>query len=273
MPGKGSSDPTSSRREASLLDCPVLRHRASFFRSAASGALPAEPGTPASGPRTALRIPLTASLDSGPRARGCFVTRVFGGCRSRHVSDLSNSPAADMQRGTDHQGRPPKVAQSKRRRVMKKIMQTALSVGMMALAGAAFAQTSAPSPGGSSGDTTQQSPSGTAPGASGAGAPSGTMSSPPADVVGKDIKDAKGDDIGEIEKVEGDTVIVGVGGFLGLGQRKVALPWKELTMSGAGDDATITTSMTKDQLKTLPEYKESDAGSTTGGDRPSGSMR
>jgi hypothetical protein len=154
---------------------------------------------------------------------------------------------------------------------MKKLMQTALSVGMIALAGAAFAQTSPPSSGGSSGDTMQQSPSGAAPGAGGAGSSSDTMSSPPADVVGKDIKDAKGDDVGEIEKVEGDTVIVGVGGFLGLGERKVALPWKELTMSGTGEEAKITTSMTKDQLKALPEYKESDAGSTSGS--TGGSMR
>jgi hypothetical protein len=159
---------------------------------------------------------------------------------------------------------------------MKKLMQTALSAGMITLAGAAFAQTSSPGTGGSSGsgDTTQQSPSGAAPGATGTGSSSDTMSSPPADVVGKDIKDAKGDDIGEIEKVEGDTVIVGVGGFLGIGERKVALPWKELTMSGTGEEAKITTSMTKDQLKTLPEYKDSDASPTSGGSGSSGgSMR
>jgi len=156
---------------------------------------------------------------------------------------------------------------------MKKLLHTALSAGMITLAGAAFAQTSSPgssdSPSGSG--TMEQAPSGTtSPGAS-----SDTMSPPPADVVGKDIKDAKGEDIGEIEKVEGDTVIVGVGGFLGLGERKVALPWNQLTMTGTGEDAMITTSMTKDQLKALPEYKESDAGATgsTGGDRPSGSMR
>lgn len=156
---------------------------------------------------------------------------------------------------------------------MKKLLHTALSAGMITLAGAAFAQTSSPgsSDSPSGGGTMEQAPSGTtSPGATTPGAGADTMSSPPADVVGKDIQDAKGDDIGEIEKVEGDTVIVGVGGFLGLGERKVALPWNQLTMSGTGEDAKITTNMTKDQLKALPEYKESEAGSTSRGAGGSG---
>lgn len=78
-------------------------------------------------------------------------------------------------------------------------------------------------------------------------------------LVGKNIQNTTGDKIGDIESVIIDkdgkvaAVIVGVGGFLGMGGHEVAINWSDLEIRDNGD--TIRTSMTKDSLKALPQYK------------------
>src|SRR4029077_9929363 len=54
-------------------------------------------------------------------------------------------------------------------------------------------------------------------------------------------------------------VIVRVGGFLGLGERDVALRWDQLTM--ADNDQKIVVNMTKEQLNALPAHRFADASS------------
>src|SRR5205814_8568806 len=49
-----------------------------------------------------------------------------------------------------------------------------------------------------------------------------------------------------------DSVIVGVGGFLGMGERLVRLAWKDLQISDNGEKVVVN--MTKDQLKAMPPY-------------------
>ena len=50
-------------------------------------------------------------------------------------------------------------------------------------------------------------------------------------------------------------VIVGVGGFLGMGEKDVALPFDQLSFAKDSDGALrVTTSMTKDSLQSAPEY-------------------
>lgn len=79
------------------------------------------------------------------------------------------------------------------------------------------------------------------------------------DLVGKNIKNGAGEAVGDIESVIIDksgkvaAVIVGVGGFLGMGEREVAIDWNDLTVRDNGD--IIQTAMNKEQLKALPEYK------------------
>lgn len=79
------------------------------------------------------------------------------------------------------------------------------------------------------------------------------------DLIGKDIKNLRGDDVGEIESVIIDRsgkvagVIVGIGGFLGLGERHVAMDWNELLIRENG--GIIQTNMTKADLERMPEYK------------------
>src|SRR6266850_2569996 len=90
-----------------------------------------------------------------------------------------------------------------------------------------------------------------------------TMAAPSAvdaaKLIGRNIVNANGDTVGKIDSVVIDQggkvryVIVGVGGFLGIGKKDVALAWDELTISENGEK--VVTAATKDQLAALPEHK------------------
>jgi sporulation protein YlmC with PRC-barrel domain len=81
-------------------------------------------------------------------------------------------------------------------------------------------------------------------------------------LVGKSVRNANGEKIGDIEAVyvtpsgQVDSVIIGVGGFLGMGEKEVAVKWSDLKVNAEGD--VITSTMTKDSLKALPEYTYKD---------------
>jgi hypothetical protein len=79
---------------------------------------------------------------------------------------------------------------------------------------------------------------------------------PPASIVGKDVVNAAGDKIGSVTKIDGNQVIVSVGGFLGIGSHDVALAWNQLSLSGSGNQQKLETALSKDELKAMPEYKE-----------------
>jgi len=82
------------------------------------------------------------------------------------------------------------------------------------------------------------------------------------ELVGKMVENPDGDNVGDIQSVfirpdgQIDSVILGVGGFLGIGERDVAVKWSDLKVSADGDE--ITTHMTKEQLKALPQYEYKD---------------
>jgi sporulation protein YlmC with PRC-barrel domain len=81
-------------------------------------------------------------------------------------------------------------------------------------------------------------------------------------LIGRNIQNAQNETIGEIKSIyigkdgKVDSVMVGVGGFLGVGEREVRLAWSDLTVTNNGEKVTVN--MTKDQLKAKPEYKYSD---------------
>jgi hypothetical protein len=112
----------------------------------------------------------------------------------------------------------------------------------------------------------------TSPGAS-PSSPGASSSSPgmgkavSAEWKGKDLVDSTGDKIGEIKDVQGEKVIVSVGGFLGIGQKDVEMSGDRLNATGSGSDLKVQTTMTKDQIKDLPEHR-APAG-TTGSGSPS----
>lgn len=80
--------------------------------------------------------------------------------------------------------------------------------------------------------------------------------SPPEDVVGKNIVNAQGDEIGEITGIDGNQLIVEVGGFLGIGAREVAVDWSRIQQTGAGDQMELQSSLTKEELEAMPEHQK-----------------
>ena len=82
-------------------------------------------------------------------------------------------------------------------------------------------------------------------------------------IIGHPVEDISGNKVGDIEGIhigkDGKVidVILGVGGFLGVGQRDVLVKWSSLHINGAAKGAIdkIVVSATKDQLKSMTAYK------------------
>jgi len=95
-------------------------------------------------------------------------------------------------------------------------------------------------------------------------APANLTMAPPATadtgkLIGRNIKNAEGETIGEIKSIyidkggKVDSVMVGVGGFLGVGDREVRIAWSDLRISDNGEEVAVN--MTRDELKAKPEYR------------------
>jgi hypothetical protein len=94
-------------------------------------------------------------------------------------------------------------------------------------------------------------------------------------LIGASVYGPDNSSIGEISDViigsDGSikAVVIGVGGFLGVAQKDVAVPFNALNVTRTPSSSTInkiTVSYTKDQLKSAPQfaYYEPAAGATTG---------
>jgi sporulation protein YlmC with PRC-barrel domain len=84
------------------------------------------------------------------------------------------------------------------------------------------------------------------------------------ELMGTTVYGANDEDVGEIgdvilsENGEVDAIIVDVGGFLGIGQKQVAIGMDDLQfMRGENDERHLYTNFTKEQLEAQPEYDES----------------
>lgn len=128
----------------------------------------------------------------------------------------------------------------------------ALGVALAIAASPALAQTST--------SPAQRSPSATSQ-PSRATMPSDIQSMKVGDLVGKSVYDDKGERIGEVDDVvvnkstKQTAAVIGVGGFLGIGERKAAVPVSELKVQG---DKIVGSGLTKDAVKSMSEYKDSD---------------
>lgn len=79
--------------------------------------------------------------------------------------------------------------------------------------------------------------------------------------IGETVRGTNDENIGEINDVLVDkggnivAAVIGVGGFLGIGEKDVAVPFKSLQVSNERDQV-ITLAATKEQLKAAPEFKD-----------------
>ena len=85
-------------------------------------------------------------------------------------------------------------------------------------------------------------------------------------ITGETVMSPEGEAIGDVNDliIDGDTgemkaAIVGVGGFLGIGEKQIALPWTDLTINA--DAQEITATLTEEQAEAAPAYvfREQDA--------------
>jgi hypothetical protein len=82
-------------------------------------------------------------------------------------------------------------------------------------------------------------------------------------VLGARVRSSAGEDMGRVINVVVDrsgqarAAVIDFGGFLGVGNRKVAVDWNALHFSTAANkDDRISLDLTRDQLKAAPEYKD-----------------
>ena len=79
-------------------------------------------------------------------------------------------------------------------------------------------------------------------------------------IVGSKVYNNANENIGSVEdivlKADGsrDEVVLSVGGFLGIGDKYVSVPFSDLKIARDGSSLRITTDGTKESLKALPAY-------------------
>jgi hypothetical protein len=87
----------------------------------------------------------------------------------------------------------------------------------------------------------------------------------------RDIVDNDGNSVGEISDLligsDGSiqNVLVDVGGFLGIGQRTVAIDMNQLQMAQGDAGEELVVNMTKEQIENLPPVEQNEGGWGMGG--------
>jgi len=82
-------------------------------------------------------------------------------------------------------------------------------------------------------------------------------------ILGKNVHSSTGEDMGRLVDVIVDAdgrpraAIIDFGGFLGVGSRKIAVDWSVVKfLPGDENGNVITVTLTRDQVKAAPEFKE-----------------
>jgi putative membrane protein len=94
------------------------------------------------------------------------------------------------------------------------------------------------------------------------------------DLIGQTVVNQNGDNVGEIYDIvlnssdQAVLAVVSVGGFLGIGEKNVAVPFEQLQPSD--NEAILMSSATEDELKAMPEYVEGEPYTAVPRDRPIG---
>ncbi len=83
------------------------------------------------------------------------------------------------------------------------------------------------------------------------------------ELIGKNVHNATGDELGEIKELAIDPragrivyFVLSSGGFLGMGNKLFALPWEALKLTPEGDKEKWVVQITKDRFEKAPVYDE-----------------
>ena len=81
------------------------------------------------------------------------------------------------------------------------------------------------------------------------------------DIIGTRIKNAEGKDIGEVDQLLIDRngkvshVVIGLGGFAGMGEKKVVVPWSDLKFAPVTQGKKNAITMDESRLDRAPYYE------------------
>lgn len=84
------------------------------------------------------------------------------------------------------------------------------------------------------------------------------------DLIGADVVSTGGESIGPVDDVIFDqngqavAIVIGVGGFLGLGEKRVAIGWDDVRRSGSSDKMELRIDATRKALSSAPEFEKQD---------------
>jgi sporulation protein YlmC with PRC-barrel domain len=172
---------------------------------------------------------------------------------------------------------------------MRKLLTT-ISVASLLAVAPALAQTGPSSPPSSMPDKSDPMPDKAAPKTTpGPSTTPGTSTEAPAakaapsmgehrasNILNAGMKNAAGENVGSVNDLLIDGtgkithVIVGVGGFLGIGERNVALKFEQVQLAkDSNNRLTATANVTKENLNSAPEWKDPNAASAQTSSQPS----
>lgn len=83
-------------------------------------------------------------------------------------------------------------------------------------------------------------------------------------VMGASVKTSNDEDVGSVDDLIIDedgqivAIMVGVGGFLGMGQKDVAIGWGHVSTSGEDDDMELRIDVSRQDLRSAPEFEKRD---------------
>jgi hypothetical protein len=80
-------------------------------------------------------------------------------------------------------------------------------------------------------------------------------------IMGRQVRSSAGEDMGRIVDVIIDrsarvrAAVIDFGGFLGVGNRQIAVAWNAIRLPGEGKPGALVVDFTRDQLRVAPAYK------------------
>jgi sporulation protein YlmC with PRC-barrel domain len=83
-------------------------------------------------------------------------------------------------------------------------------------------------------------------------------------IIGAKVRNENKDSIGKVEDVYLDkdgavkTIVISVGGFLGIGGKDVAVKWSDIQFGRDDKSVMLTTALTKDALTAMPDYTKAE---------------
>jgi len=83
-------------------------------------------------------------------------------------------------------------------------------------------------------------------------------------LIGADVQTVNNEGIGDVSDLiigsngQVMAIVVSVGGFLGMGEKDVAIGWNHVKRTGMADDMELRVDVTRDELKAAPTFEKRD---------------